>query len=330
MKIIDTVVFAFHPFLVAGYDIDFLSVSLLEKDNSTTCQDKSNGNKIFITPPYIYNDRDSATERNHSRGVQPGGEEEKPAFANETKLKGIVYELFNKGLKICWVIEDPESMIYNTNATEDLQQLDQTIVKKKADTAMPMQSNEGGKYSGYEYVQRTTEVAFTGLSCGCYARYMACCRDSAADDRLSESDAIGNHFPCSFVQGVMEGIWWSIVNMSAVGYGNTIPKSYLARLFGILWILIGLVLCSFFTATFTRVLTLSSIKENIHLDLRYVAVLADCHAYDEVLKHTADVNDYTDFYQMYKAFMEKREVEGIWRTYTLPHTSCTTLVTLGG
>lgn len=135
MKIIDTVVFAFHPFLVAGYDIDFLSVSLLEKDNSTTCQDKSNGNKIFITwlnrPPYIYNDRDSATERNHSRGVQPGGAGEKPAFANETKLKGIVYELFNKGLKICWVIEDPESMIYNTNATEDLQQLDQTIVKKK-------------------------------------------------------------------------------------------------------------------------------------------------------------------------------------------------------
>ena len=143
MKIIDTVVFAFHPFLVAGYDIDFLSVSLLEKDNSTTCQDKSNGNKIFITwlnrPPCIYNDRDSATERNHSRGVQPGGAEEKPAFANETKLKGIVHELFNKGLKICWVIEDSKSMIYNTNATEDLQQLDQTIVKKKADTAMPMQ-----------------------------------------------------------------------------------------------------------------------------------------------------------------------------------------------
>lgn len=53
-------------------------------------------------------------------------------------------------------------------------------------------------------------------------------------------------------------------------YGNTIPKSYLARLFGILWILIDLVLCSFFTATFTRVLTLSSIKENLYLELRYV------------------------------------------------------------
>lgn len=135
MKIIDTVVFAFHPFLVAGYDIDFLSVSLLEKDNSTTCQDKSHGNKIFITwlnrPPCIYNDRYSATERNHSRGVQPGGAEEKPAFANETKLKGIVHELFNKGLKICWVIEDPKSMIYNTNATEDLQQLDQLSWRKK-------------------------------------------------------------------------------------------------------------------------------------------------------------------------------------------------------
>lgn len=32
--------------------------------------------------------------------------------------------------------------------------------EKKADTAMPMQSNEGGKYSGYEYVQVTKSPGF--------------------------------------------------------------------------------------------------------------------------------------------------------------------------
>lgn len=46
--------------------------------------------------------------------------EEKLVFVNEIKFKGIVYEFFNKGLKICWVIEDLESMIYNINVIEDL------------------------------------------------------------------------------------------------------------------------------------------------------------------------------------------------------------------
>ena len=44
-------------------------------------------------------------------------------------------------------------------------------------------------------------------------------------------------------------------------YGDRVPKSLFARFFGILWILAGLVLCSFFIATFTSALTASSIKQ---------------------------------------------------------------------
>lgn len=44
-------------------------------------------------------------------------------------------------------------------------------------------------------------------------------------------------------------------------YGDRVPKSLFARFFGILWILTGLVLCSFFIATFTSALTASSIKQ---------------------------------------------------------------------
>ena len=43
-----------------------------------------------------------------------------------------------------------------------------------------------------------------------------------------------------------------------IRYGDRTPKSPPARLFGILWILTGLILCSFFTATFTSALTSSS------------------------------------------------------------------------
>ena len=43
-----------------------------------------------------------------------------------------------------------------------------------------------------------------------------------------------------------------------VRYGDRTPKSAPARLFGILWILTGLIFCSFFTATFTSALTSSS------------------------------------------------------------------------
>lgn len=55
-------------------------------------------------------------------------------------------------------------------------------------------------------------------------------------------------FPRPLFIGWFEGIWWSFISMSTVGYGDKIPKSVPARLFSIAWIFIGITIFSLVTA----------------------------------------------------------------------------------
>ena len=47
-------------------------------------------------------------------------------------------------------------------------------------------------------------------------------------------------FPRPFLVGLFEGFWWSFISMTTVGYGDKAPKSRVARLFSVVWILLGL------------------------------------------------------------------------------------------
>uniref|UniRef100_A0A6P8HNN2 Uncharacterized protein LOC116291225 n=1 Tax=Actinia tenebrosa TaxID=6105 RepID=A0A6P8HNN2_ACTTE len=69
-------------------------------------------------------------------------------------------------------------------------------------------------------------------------------------------------FPPSFVRGSWQGFWWAFVTMTTVGYGDLAPKSVPARMFSILWMLLGLVAFSVLTANFT-----SSLAREIETDL---------------------------------------------------------------
>ncbi len=35
----------------------------------------------------------------------------------------------------------------------------------------------------------------------------------------------GSHFPPTFYEGVLNGVYWAIVSMTTVGYGDKVPKS---------------------------------------------------------------------------------------------------------
>ena len=60
-----------------------------------------------------------------------------------------------------------------------------------------------------------------------------------------------NGFSKVFIAGLFEGFWWSFVSMTTVGYGDKAIRSYQGRIYAIVWILIGLIVCAIFTGSLT-------------------------------------------------------------------------------
>lgn len=73
--------------------------------------------------------------------------------------------------------------------------------------------------------------------------------------------------------GVFNGIWWAFVSMTTVGYGDLTPKHRSTQIFSMIWILIGIVAVSLFTATVTAVLTMSCLSSQIDLRGNEIAVI---------------------------------------------------------
>lgn len=71
-------------------------------------------------------------------------------------------------------------------------------------------------------------------------------------------------FGGSAKEGIGSGIWWSIVTMTGVGYGDKTPKTLGGRLFAGLWMFMGIILVSLFIATITSILTVSQLEYSIN------------------------------------------------------------------
>ena len=51
--------------------------------------------------------------------------------------------------------------------------------------------------------------------------------------------------------GPMTGLYWSLVTMTTVGYGDVVPMTFFGRLLSVVWMFIGLMIASVLTATLT-------------------------------------------------------------------------------
>ena len=80
-----------------------------------------------------------------------------------------------------------------------------------------------------------------------------------------------DHFPKAYAAGVWEGIWWAIVTLSTVGYGDRTVSTKTGRVVAMVWMLVGVVLVAQFTAIITSTLTV----ERIYSDIRGVQDLYD-------------------------------------------------------
>lgn len=66
------------------------------------------------------------------------------------------------------------------------------------------------------------------------------------------------------LRGIGDGLWWSAVTMTAVGYGDTTPKTPFGRIVALVWMFASIMLLAFFTAGITSSLTVETLGERVH------------------------------------------------------------------
>ncbi len=67
-------------------------------------------------------------------------------------------------------------------------------------------------------------------------------------------------FPTAYVRGVWEGIWYSVVTLVTVGYGDRTTRTTIGRIVAMGWMFVSLLLVASFTANITSQLTVSQFQ----------------------------------------------------------------------
>jgi polar amino acid transport system substrate-binding protein len=76
------------------------------------------------------------------------------------------------------------------------------------------------------------------------------------------------------LHGLGDGIWWSAVTMTTVGYGDKAPKTAAGRIISIIWMFTAVIIISGFTGSISAALTFNKLQFSINNfdDLRNVDV----------------------------------------------------------
>jgi polar amino acid transport system substrate-binding protein len=72
----------------------------------------------------------------------------------------------------------------------------------------------------------------------------------------------GAEAPEDSVVNLRDGLYWAVVTMTTVGYGDKTPKTPLGRLVAVVWMLSSLVLVSFLSASLVSRLTAERVQNS--------------------------------------------------------------------
>jgi ABC-type proline/glycine betaine transport system substrate-binding protein len=70
-------------------------------------------------------------------------------------------------------------------------------------------------------------------------------------------------FSKNYFTGLWQSIWWAVVTVTTVGYGDKTPKGRMGRFFALMWILVGYFVFAYFTASVTTTITVQELKGTI-------------------------------------------------------------------
>jgi polar amino acid transport system substrate-binding protein len=132
---------------------------------------------------------------------------------------------------------------------------------------------------------------------------------------LAERRAPMAPFPHKAVRGIASGVWFAIVTMSTVGYGDIAPKTLLGRLVTGIWIIVSVIAATSLVAGIASALTLfgmrmTSIATAEQLSGRSVAVVADSPGEAFAERYGARLVDIGSLEEGYK-LLKNRNVDAL-------------------
>jgi hypothetical protein len=77
-------------------------------------------------------------------------------------------------------------------------------------------------------------------------------------------------FPKGYLDGVDDGLWWSVTTMTTVGYGDKAPITTIGRFLAFMWMILGLVIFGVLNAILTSALTSANVKD-VLLQPQYIS-----------------------------------------------------------
>jgi ABC-type amino acid transport substrate-binding protein len=81
---------------------------------------------------------------------------------------------------------------------------------------------------------------------------------------LCERHRNDEEFPGGYKHGIFESLWWTTTVMVTLACDNKSPRGLAGRLVGLVWMISGVLLVSFMTASFSSSLTVSSLEGGIN------------------------------------------------------------------